>query len=145
MMNQDKRKKRIANIAMSMVIVLIILSGVLAVGGQQGWFDKKDPAETGVVRTVIGTADLTRDGIASPLSADTASLGKPLKGVFLSLTRQVIFLIPLILILPLFWGIDGILFAAPIADFFAMLAAIIMAAAECRRSGRHRTLALPAR
>ena len=30
MMNQDKRKKRIANIAMSMVIVLIILSGVLA-------------------------------------------------------------------------------------------------------------------
>ena len=32
------------------------------------------------------------------------SLGKPLKGVFLSLTRQVIFLIPLILILPLFWG-----------------------------------------
>ena len=72
MMNQDKRKKRIANIAMSMVIVLIILSGVLAVGGQQGWFDKKDPAETGVVRAVIGTADLTRDGIASPLSADTA-------------------------------------------------------------------------
>ena len=59
MMNQDKRKKRIANIAMSMVIVLIILSGVLAVGGQQGWFDKKDPAETGVVRAVIGTADLT--------------------------------------------------------------------------------------
>ncbi len=45
------------------------------------------------------------------------SLGKPIKGVFLSLTRQVIFLIPLILILPLFWGIDGILFAAPIADF----------------------------
>lgn len=72
MMNQDKRKKRIANIAMSMVIVLIILSGVLAVGGQQGWFDKKDPAETGVVRAVIGTADLTRDGIASPLNADTA-------------------------------------------------------------------------
>ncbi|MDY2618548.1 MAG: DUF4430 domain-containing protein [Oscillospiraceae bacterium] len=72
MMNQDKRKKRIANIAMSMVIVLIILSGVLAVGGQQGWFDKKDPAETGVVRAVVGTADLTRDGIASPLSADTA-------------------------------------------------------------------------
>ena len=57
---------------MSAVIVLIILSGVLAVGGQQGWFDKKDPAETGVVSAVTGTADLTRDGIASPLSADTA-------------------------------------------------------------------------
>ena len=33
MMNQDKRKKRIANIAMSMVIVLIILSGVLGLFG----------------------------------------------------------------------------------------------------------------
>ena len=64
------------------------------------------------------------------------SLGKPLKGVFLSLTRQVIFLIPLILILPLFWGIDGILFAAPVADFFAMLAAIIMAAAEFRNMAK---------
>ena len=64
------------------------------------------------------------------------SLGKPIKGVFLSLTRQVIFLIPLILILPLFWGIDGILFAAPIADFFAMLAAIIMAAAEFRNMAK---------
>ena len=60
------------------------------------------------------------------------SLGKPIKGVFLSLTRQVIFLIPLMLILPLFWGIDGILYAGPVADFFAMLAAIIMAAFEFR-------------
>ena len=73
MMNQDKQKKRIANIAMSMVIVLIILSTACwpwAVN--RGWTDKKDPAETGVVHAVIGTADLTRDGIASPLSTDTA-------------------------------------------------------------------------
>ena len=34
------------------------------------------------------------------------------------------------------WGIDGILFAAPIADFFAMLAAIIMAAAEFRNMAK---------
>ena len=60
------------------------------------------------------------------------SLGKPIKGVFLSLTRQVIFLIPLMLVLPLFWGIDGILYAGPVADFFAMVAAIIMAAFEFR-------------
>lgn len=60
------------------------------------------------------------------------SLGKPIKGVFLSLTRQVIFLIPLMLILPLFVGFDGLLYAGPIADFFALLAAIIMAGQEFR-------------
>ena len=44
------------------------------------------------------------------------AIGKAPRGVFLSLTRQVLFLIPLTLILPLFWGLDGILYAAPIAD-----------------------------
>ncbi len=60
------------------------------------------------------------------------ALGKPIKGVFLSLTRQVIFLIPLMLILPLFLGFDGILYAGPIADFIAMLVAIVMAFTELR-------------
>ena len=35
------------------------------------------------------------------------------------MTRQVIFLIPLVLILPLFFGLDGILFAGPAADGIA--------------------------
>ena len=52
------------------------------------------------------------------------SIGKPAKGTFLALTRQIIFLLPLIVILPIFVGIDGIMFAGPIADF---LAAIISA------------------
>lgn len=45
-----------------------------------------------------------------------SAIGKPMKGVFLSLTRQVIFLVPLILILPLFLGVTGIMYAAPVAD-----------------------------
>lgn len=64
------------------------------------------------------------------------SLGKPIKGVFLSLTRQVIFLIPMMLILPLFLGIDGVLWAGPVADFFAMAAAVVMAALEFRNMRR---------
>ena len=50
-----------------------------------------------------------------------AAIGKPVRGVLLSLTRQVFFLVPLILILPLFFGLDGILYAAPIADFIAFV------------------------
>ncbi|MBR3834653.1 MAG: MATE family efflux transporter [Lachnospiraceae bacterium] len=60
------------------------------------------------------------------------AIGKPVKGVFLSLTRQILFLIPLILILPLFLGIDGILYAGPIADFTAVTTATVMAVLEFR-------------
>lgn len=59
-----------------------------------------------------------------------ASVGKPLRGMFISLTRQIIFLIPLLLILPLFMGINGILYAGPIADAMAALAAVVMISIE---------------
>lgn len=42
--------------------------------------------------------------------------GQPLKASILSMLRQLILLIPLILILPLLFGLDGILFAGPTAD-----------------------------
>lgn len=60
------------------------------------------------------------------------AIGKPHKGIFLSLTRQIIFLLPLILILPLFIGIDGILYAGPIADFVAGMVAVIMVLKEMK-------------
>ncbi len=42
--------------------------------------------------------------------------GQPLKASILSMLRQLLLLIPLILILPLFMGLRGILYSAPIAD-----------------------------
>lgn len=59
-----------------------------------------------------------------------AAIGKPIKGVVLSLTRQVFFLVPLLLILPLFMGIDGILFAGPIADGVAFVTTTILISRE---------------
>jgi Na+-driven multidrug efflux pump len=64
------------------------------------------------------------------------SIGKAFKGAVLSLTRQILFLLPLIIILPLFMGIDGILYAAPIADFAAMVVTIIMAALEFKNMSK---------
>ena len=62
-----------------------------------------------------------------------AAIGKPVRGVLLSLTRQVFFLVPLILILPLFFGLDGILYAAPIADFIAFVTSAAVMRRELRR------------
>lgn len=49
------------------------------------------------------------------------NIGKAWKSMFLSLTRQVIFLIPGMLILPNFFGLDGVWAANPVASFFSAL------------------------
>ena len=59
--------------------------------------------------------------------------GQPLKASILSLLRQVLLLIPLILLLPLFWGLDGILVAGPIADVGSALIVLIFALHELGR------------
>ena len=58
------------------------------------------------------------------------SIGKAYKGMFLSLTRQIIFLLPLLFFLPGLMGIDGILYAGPIADFMAFFTAVLMVRRE---------------
>ena len=60
------------------------------------------------------------------------SIGKANKGTFLSLTRQIIFLLPLMFFLPTIFGIKGILYAAPIADSMAFVTAVGMVWAEMR-------------
>lgn len=60
------------------------------------------------------------------------SIGKPIKGVFLSLTRQIIFFMPLLLILPHYFQIDGIIYTGPVADLLSAVVAISMAFYEFR-------------
>lgn len=64
------------------------------------------------------------------------SIGKPIKGVFLSLTRQILFFIPTLLILPAIFGIDGIIYTGPTADMLSAIVAIVMAALEFRAMNR---------
>lgn len=49
------------------------------------------------------------------------AVGKPVRAVVASMVRDILCFIPLILILPRFFGIEGILYAAPAADLLAML------------------------
>ena len=70
------------------------------------------------------------NGIQPMSSGFFTSLGKAKLGVVMSLTRQVIFLLPLIVIFPLFMGIDGVMYAGPIADAAAFALAIIFARRE---------------
>jgi Na+-driven multidrug efflux pump len=54
------------------------------------------------------------------------SIGKVKKSIFLSLTRQVLLLIPLLLILPLFIGEKGVWYSMPISDIIAAMLTIVM-------------------
>ena len=60
------------------------------------------------------------------------SIGKAAAGAFMSLTRQILFLMPLLVILPKFFGLDGAMYAAPIADFVAFFIAGTMLLRETR-------------
>ena len=72
-----------------------------------------------------------------PIAANFfTSIGKATKGLTVSVTRQLVFLLPLIIILPIFFGIDGVLFAGPIADFVAFALTVIFLIQQVRLMNR---------
>jgi len=54
------------------------------------------------------------------------SIGMAGKAIFLSLTRQLLFLLPFLLILPTFYGLKGVWYSMPAADFLATIVAAYM-------------------
>ncbi|MGI6364789.1 MAG: MATE family efflux transporter [Bacillota bacterium] len=61
------------------------------------------------------------------------AVGKPKHAAFLSLSRQVLILIPAILILPRFFGLNGIYYAGPVADTCSALLTGTLVALEMRK------------
>lgn len=53
------------------------------------------------------------------------SVGKPKMSIFLSLTRQLLFLIPFLIFLPRIWGIDGVWASMAGSDIIAFFVAIV--------------------
>ena len=54
------------------------------------------------------------------------SIGHAAKSIFLSLTRQLIFLLPLLIFLPRWWELDGVWWSMPISDGVSFMVAGIM-------------------
>ena len=63
--------------------------------------------------------------------------GQPLKASILSMLRQLLLLIPLIIILPLFFGLRGILYSAPVADISSALIVACFMVPEMAKLERH--------
>ena len=61
------------------------------------------------------------------------SLGKVHLSIFLSLTRQVLFLIPALYICSGLWGLNGVWAATPVADFFSILITLVILQRQIKR------------
>lgn len=66
------------------------------------------------------------NGITVLVSNFFPSIGMAKQGTIASLSRQVMFQLPLLILFPLIWGLDGVLYVGPISDFMAMLLCLFM-------------------
>lgn len=73
------------------------------------------------------------NGVAPVTMNMLSSTGNAKRGTIISLTRQIFLFIPLMLALPLFWGLDGLLYAAPTADLLAMAIALVVVRPELKK------------
>jgi len=73
------------------------------------------------------------NGIQGAITLFLTSIGRAFQGAVLSLVRQIISLLPLLIILPYFMGVDGIMFAFPIADLVAFIVSVIILKKEMKR------------
>lgn len=71
-------------------------------------------------------------GIQPVASNFFSAIGKARRGVLVSLTKQILFTVPLLVILPIFMGLDGVKWANPISDAAAALVAAILIVNEVR-------------
>lgn len=72
------------------------------------------------------------------------SVGKAKLAIFGSMLRQVIILLPLYLILPRLFGLPGVWFASPIADFLSFVIALLMIGYEMKKLPKTARITSPA-
>ena len=77
-----------------------------------------------IVETARGVEYGTVVGL--PMDVSESRINQPLKAALLSLSRQILLVIPLVLILPLFWGLDGVFLAPVVADGVSTLIAVLL-------------------
>lgn len=68
------------------------------------------------------------------------SIGKAKVSVFLSLSRQLVFLIPMLLVLPTLYGVDGVWYSMPVADTISALVTAIIMYLFMRKINKQKTI-----
>lgn len=66
------------------------------------------------------------------------AVGNPVKASIVSLARDIVLFVPLVIILPKFMGVEGTLYAAPIADLIGIILAIILLVSFFSKLGKEK-------
>ena len=75
-------------------------------------------------------------GLIVPTGSFFQAIGKPTKSAILSLSRQILFMLPCFIILPIFFKLDGVLYTGPVSDFLAFILALIFILVEMKGMNR---------
>lgn len=133
-----KRSVKVGMVAASMVTLIGWLVIMLFPGGLAAPMTMEDPELRSL--TVVGLrrmeALMFLVGFQVIASNFFSSIGKARLSFFLSLSRQVFFLIPTLLILPRFMGLNGIWYAMPVSDLGAFLVSLVFLVREFKALDR---------
>jgi putative MATE family efflux protein len=95
--------------------------------------DNMELRQAGIMGLRIYCAVLPVIGFQIIASSYFQAIGKAKLATFLSLLRQIIVLLPLILLLPKFWGVEGVWIANPVSDLVAAVITYIFFRNELRK------------
>ena len=133
----DRVKRTLRNAIISASLVSIAVFGAYQLLPRQLMmiFGEKDPLylefSIRYLRVFMFMAFIR--GIQPVVATFFPSIGNAKRGMWIAMSRQVLFIVPLLLILPVFFDINGVFFAGPIADSCAAIISAIFVVTEIRR------------
>jgi len=138
------KKAMIASVALATVGYVLVIAYATPI---VGLFSEGDTALTNITvhAMMLFFAVLPIVGFQITGANYFQAVGKPIQSTILSLSRQVLIFIPLLLILPRFMGIDGAWITAPIADVLAVTITSVFLFYELKKktNKNKRVVALP--
>ena len=106
----------IVSVAAFLIFQFAPMSVVSLLGSEEGLYNE---FAVKAFRIFLMLCPLT--GFQTIAAVYLQAVGKPVKSAILSLARQIIFFVPTALILPIFLGVEGVLWTGPVADGLAFL------------------------
>lgn len=76
---------------------------------------------------------LSAEWLSNSTAIYLQAVGKPVKSAAVTLSRQIIFLIPVAIILPKIMGVTGVLWSGPVADGLAFILSLMLIIYEMKK------------
>ncbi|NMF03710.1 MATE family efflux transporter [Clostridium beijerinckii] len=124
----------LASVIISLAFLIIIIGFTNKIAGAFTADNELIALTVPILRVMIFMSPLV--GVQVIASSFFQYIGKPKPALFLSIMKPFLFLIPLILIIPIFLKITGIFISVPLADFLAAMISLIFIYREIKKMNK---------